>query len=183
MILVEVCYLVYFIVAVLLVGFAGFLAMGLAEDQMMVYESTTQTSPACEPKAPLSFETKQAAAKCKKAEAQYMAEMKADTLTNDQLNLGMDLFHVAIGMLIAYIFRLYYLCKLCGWVCCGKSSDTSKDRHGLVKAMWGFIISAVLSGILVILIPVIKNAAFDPSQILVGGADKKVPIFFPIAIP
>lgn len=41
-----------------------------------------------------------------------------------------NLKYVAIGMIVAYIPRMFYMVKLCGYNCCGgKTKDTSNDRE------------------------------------------------------
>ena len=69
--------------------------------------------------------------------------------------------YVAIGMIVAYIPRLYYLCKLCGWNCCGgKTKDTSTDRYALVQAMNALLVSDVLTCILTIIITLAVGGDF-----------------------
>jgi hypothetical protein len=56
-------------------------------------------------------------------------------------------------MIVAEIPRMYYLCKLCGFVCCGgKTRDTVADREGIVMAMKALILNQALSAILIIVI-------------------------------
>jgi len=72
--------------------------------------------------------------------------------------------YVAIGMIVAYLPRLYYLCKLCGYNCCGgKTKDTSTDRYALVQAMNALIVSIILTAILTIVITLAVGGNFAGS--------------------
>jgi hypothetical protein len=73
----------------------------------------------------------------------------ADTVKN----AGNAILYVGIAMIVAEIPRMYYLCKLCGFVCCGgKTRDTVADREGIVMAMKALILNQALSAILIIVI-------------------------------
>lgn len=123
LIFIEICYLIYFVFVVVVVGFLALLASDL--DTPITSDSST----ACEGLAKSSLGKSQSLPSCKKSEAAITSTLtKQNTLVTSERDFGLALFHIAVGMLVAYLFRLYYLCKLCGWVCCGKSSDTSKDR-------------------------------------------------------
>jgi hypothetical protein len=68
-------------------------------------------------------------------------------------NAGNVILYVGIAMIVAEIPRMYYLCKLCGFVCCGgKTRDTVADREGIVMAMKALILNQALSAILIIVI-------------------------------
>ena len=72
--------------------------------------------------------------------------------------------YVAIGMLVAYIPRLAYMCKLFGYNCCGgKTKDTSTDRYGLVQAMNALIVSIIFTAILTIIITIAVGGDFAGS--------------------
>ena len=71
------------------------------------------------------------------------------------------LTYVAIGMLIAEIPRLYYLCLLCGYCCCGgKAKDTAADRAKLKTAMEALIVSLLLSIVLIVVITLAAGGSF-----------------------
>jgi hypothetical protein len=70
--------------------------------------------------------------------------------------------YIGIGMAISEIPRLYYLCMLCGYVCCGgKVRDTSADRQNCVKAMNALLVSYILSFILTLIIVGVNGGQFD----------------------
>ena len=72
---------------------------------------------------------------------------------DDVSNAGNVILYVGIAMIVAEIPRMYYLCKLCGFVCCGgKTRDTVADREGIVMAMKALILNQALSAILIIVI-------------------------------
>ena len=72
-----------------------------------------------------------------------------------------NLKYIAIGMIVAYIPRMYYLVKLCGYNCCGgKTKDTSKDREELVLAMNALMVSTILAVVLTIIIAAATGAGF-----------------------
>jgi hypothetical protein len=76
---------------------------------------------------------------------------------------GNAMMYVAIGMIVGYLPRFYYLAKLCGYVCCGgKTSDTVNDREQLVLAMNGLIISQILSAALIIIVTAAAGGTFGP---------------------
>ena len=82
-----------------------------------------------------------------------------------------DLQAVSIGLLVCYIPRMYYLSKLCGWVCCGgRSKDSAKARYGLVEGINALMISQVLSVILtaVIVIAIGVKQMGDIGQIILS---------------
>ena len=63
------------------------------------------------------------------------------------------MLYVAVGLIVAEIPRLYYMCMLCGYVCCGgKTKDTVADREKCVNAMNALIISVALSAVLTLVI-------------------------------
>jgi hypothetical protein len=65
-------------------------------------------------------------------------------------------------MIVAEIPRLYYLCKLCGWVCCGgKTNDTVKDRESVVMAMKALLLNQALSALLIIIIVLATGGSFS----------------------
>jgi len=69
--------------------------------------------------------------------------------------------YVAIGLIVAYIPRLFYLGKLCGYVCCGgKVKDTSDDRQGCVIAMNALLISHIMTAVLAVVISAATGADF-----------------------
>ena len=63
-------------------------------------------------------------------------------------------------MIVLYLPRFYYLCKLYGWCCCGKKNDTSQDRHGVVKGLWGFVISAGLTFLAILILILALGGGF-----------------------
>jgi hypothetical protein len=72
------------------------------------------------------------------------------------------MMYVAIGLIVGYIPRFYYLAKLCGYVCCGgKVNDTVHDREQLILAMNGLFISQLITGILVIVVALAVGASFS----------------------
>jgi len=65
-------------------------------------------------------------------------------------------------MIVAEIPRLFYLCKLCGFVCCGgKTKDSVADREGIVMAMKALILNQVLSVVLIIVIVLASGGNLD----------------------
>jgi len=65
-------------------------------------------------------------------------------------------------MIVAEIPRLFYLCKLCGFVCCGgKTKDSVADREGIVMAMKALILNQVLSVVLIIVIVLATGGHLD----------------------
>ena len=97
---------------------------------------------------------------------------------NDAQDVGNAILYVAIGLLVAEIPRLYYLCTLCGYACCGgKTKDTSADRAKLVMAMNALALNQALSAILIIIIVLAAGGSFS-SDIIMFLLDFVVGILF-----
>jgi hypothetical protein len=74
---------------------------------------------------------------------------------------GNAILYVGVGLIVAEIPRLFCLCKLCAWVCCGgKTRDTIADREGIVMAMNALAINQVLSALLIIIITLAVGRSF-----------------------
>jgi hypothetical protein len=95
-------------------------------------------------------------AKCKKQFADLnSATSEADSAAN-------SILYVAIGLIVAEIPRMYYLCKLCGFVCCGgKARDTVADRKGIVMAIKALVVNQLLSALLIVIIVAATGGSFN----------------------
>jgi len=83
---------------------------------------------------------------------------------NDKINDAADaLLYVGIGLIIAEIPRMYYLCKLCGFCCCGgKARDSVADRSGIVMAMKALALNQILSIVIIIIVIAATSGDFGP---------------------
>jgi hypothetical protein len=69
---------------------------------------------------------------------------------------------VTIALIVAEIPRMYYLCKLCGFCCCGgKVRDTVADRKGIVMAIKALVVNLILSALLIIIIVAATGGSFS----------------------
>jgi hypothetical protein len=85
----------------------------------------------------------------------------------DEEDVGNAILYVAIGLLVAEIPRLYYLCTLCGYCCCGgKTKDDVASRSKLIMAMNALAINQGLSAILVIIIVLAAGGTFTSNIIM-----------------
>merc|ERR1712205_226973 len=104
----------------------------------------------------------QATTTAQQANAQINAQINANLAAagaGEVNTAGNAILYVGIGMIIAELPRVYYMCKLCGWVCCGgKTKDTAEDRAGVVMAINALIISCLLSLVLVVVIALAVGA-------------------------
>lgn len=64
--------------------------------------------------------------------------------------------------IVAEIPRMYYLCKLCGFICCGgKVRDSLADRQGIVMAIKALVVNQILSALIVIVVTAAVGAPFS----------------------
>ena len=85
---------------------------------------------------------------------------------NEVKDTANAILYVGIGLIVAEIPRLFFLCKLCGFICCGgKTRDTLADREGLIMAMNGLIINQILSVLLIVIIVLAVGGSFGGSII------------------
>ena len=86
----------------------------------------------------------------------------ADTVADAADTLATAMLWVGIGCIVAEIPRLYYLCKLCGYVCCGgKVRDTLADRQGIVMAMKALMVNQILSALIIVIVVAAVGAPFS----------------------
>jgi hypothetical protein len=75
---------------------------------------------------------------------------------------GNYIMYVTIALIVAEIPRMYYLCKLCGFCCCGgKVRDTVADRKGIVMAIKALVVNLILSALLIIIIVAATGGSFS----------------------
>tara|TARA_B110001450_G_C17559091_1_gene455964 strand:+ start:148 stop:810 length:663 start_codon:yes stop_codon:yes gene_type:complete len=76
--------------------------------------------------------------------------------------VGNYIMYVTIALIVAEIPRMYYLCKLCGFCCCGgKVRDTVADRKGIVMAIKALVVNLILSALLIIIIVAATGGSFS----------------------
>ena len=156
MMIFEFFFMCAFLGITLIVGLIG----GLATHA----EMSTDSSSACDDLAKSSLKNSQTIAQCKEAEKQTLNHInQAKTAIPIVDNVGKIILYVAIGLLITYLPRFFYFCKLCGYNCCG--NDTSSSRQGLATGMWGLVISSFLSSLLVVVINLAILKTIDPSVV------------------
>jgi len=136
----EIFYVIWFIMMVMALMAAGALVSGLGSSGMSSYNMGSSYSS--------SYSS---------SRANY-ATVKST---------GDSLMYVAIGLIVAYIPRLFYLGKLCGYVCCGgKVKDTSDDRQGCVIAMNALLISHIMTAVLAVIITAATGGNFGRLNVI-----------------
>ena len=80
--------------------------------------------------------------------------------------MGEFLYWVGISMLVCYIPRLFYFCKLCGLQCLGgKVADKLEDRQGMVWALNGLLASQILTVVSCIVVTIFLGVTVNNDKL------------------